>query len=259
MKFVISDKKKFSVFTTLFRHLPQFTETINLHVTEEGIYVQGMDTSQISLFEIKLNSEWFDEFICKKSCVIGLVCSVFYKVFQCIDNLEQKMTIVFDEKKDTLSVKLEGNNIVKDFEISLLDIDSEVLNIPPTVYDVDIEIDSVSIANYINQMLIFDETFTLRSTQENIILTSKSESGSMSITMHEESIISYAIEEDLDLTLNFSLNYIKKICAFSKMTKSTFINMKAGTPMRFHQSLDDKGFEDSENYIRFYLAPKMDD
>ena len=259
MKFVISDKKKFSVFSTLFRHLPQFTETINLHVTEEGIYVQGMDTSQISLFEIKLNSEWFDEFSCKKNCVIGLVCSVFYKVFQCIDNLEQKMTIMFDEKKDTLSVKLEGDNIVKDFEISLLDIDSEVLNIPPTVYDVDIEIDSISIANYINQMLIFDETFTLRSTQENIILTSKSESGSMSITMHEESIISYAIEEDLDLTLNFSLNYIKKICAFSKMTKSTFINMKEGTPMRFHQSLDGKGFDDSENYIRFYLAPKMDD
>ena len=140
-----------------------------------------------------------------------------------------------------------------------MDIESEVLNIPVTVYDVDIEIDSVSIANYINQMLIFDETFTLRSKQENIILTSKSESGSMSITMNEESIISYAIEEDLDLTQNFSLNYIKKICAFSKLTKTTFINMKGETPMRFHQSLDEKGFDESENYIRFYLAPKMDD
>ena len=34
MKFVIS-RKVFGVFT--FRHLPQFTETINLHVTEEDI------------------------------------------------------------------------------------------------------------------------------------------------------------------------------------------------------------------------------
>jgi proliferating cell nuclear antigen len=259
MKFVISDKKKFSVFSTLFRHLPQFTETINLHVSETGIYVQGMDTSQISLFEIKLKNDWFDEFTCEKNCVIGLVCSVFYKVFQCIDNLEQKMTIMFDETKDKLNVKLEGNNIIKDFEISLLDIDSEILNIPETEYDVDIEIDSGSIANYINQMLIFDETFTLRTTQENIILSSKNESGSMSITIKEESIISYAIEEELDLTLSFSLNYIKKICAFSKITKSTFINMKKNTPMRFHQSLDNKGFNESENYIRFYLAPKIDD
>jgi len=259
MKFVISDKKKFSVFTTLFRHLPQFTETINLHVAETGIYVQGMDTSQISLFEIKLKNDWFDEFICESNCVIGLVCSVFYKVFQCIDDMEQKMTVIFDENKETLNVKLEGNNIIKDFEISLLDIDSEVLNIPETEYDIDIEIDSGSIANYINQMLIFDETFTLRTTQENIILTSKSESGSMSITIQEESIISYAIEEDLDMSLNFSLNYIKKICAFSRMTKSTFINMKRETPMRFHQSLDKKGCDDSENYIRFYLAPKIED
>ena len=69
----------------------------------------------------------------------------------------------------------------------------------------------------------------------------------MSITMQEESIISYAIEEDLDMSLNFSLNYIKKICAFSRMTKSTFINMKRETPMRFQQSLDNKGFNESEN------------
>lgn len=259
MKIVISDRKKFSVFTTLFRHLPQFTETINLHVTDTGIYVQGMDTSQISLFEIKLKKDWFDEFTCESNCVIGLVCGVFYKVFQCIDDIEQKMTLIFDESTEKLNVKLEGNNIIKDFEISLLDIDSELLNIPETEYDVDIEIDSGSIANYINQMLIFDETFTLRTTQENIILTSKSESGSMSITMQEESIISYAIEEGLDLSLNFSLNYIKKICAFSRMTKSTFINMKRETPMRFHQSLDNKGFNESENYIRFYLAPKIED
>ena len=113
MKFVISDRKKFHVFSTLFRHLPQFTETINMHITEEGIYVQGMDTSQISLFEIKLKKEWFDEFICEKSCVIGLVCSVFYRVFQCIFvGMDQKMSLMFDENKDALEVKLESDKIV---------------------------------------------------------------------------------------------------------------------------------------------------
>jgi len=29
--------------------------------------------------------------------------------------------------------------------------------------------------------------------------------------------------------------------------------------MRFHQSLDKKGCDESENYIRFYLAPKIED
>jgi proliferating cell nuclear antigen len=259
MKFIISDKNKFQVFSTLFRHLPTFTETINLHVTDEGIYAQGMDSSQISLFEINLAKEWFDEFVCEKNCVIGLMCSIFFKVFQCIDSLEQKMTFNYTDDKDFLDITLEGDNVKKEFQISLLDIDMEMLNIPETEYDVDIEIKSLDISNYINQMLIFDETFSLRCTQEEIIMKSNSESGSMSIILSDDSIIEYAIEEELDLTQNFSLNYIKKMCAFSKMTRHTFINMKRDTPMRFHQSLDDKKCEESNNYIRFYLAPKLDE
>ena len=223
MKFVISDKKKFLVFSTLFRHLPTFTETINLHVTDEGIYAQGMDSSQISLFEINLAKEWFDEFVCEKNCVIGLMCSIFFKVFQCIDSLEQKMTFNYTDEKDFLDIMLEGDNVKKEFQISLLDIDMEMLTIPETEYDVDIEIKSLDISNYINQLLIFDETFSLKCTQEEIIMKSKSESGSTSIILSDDSIIEYAIEEDLEITQNFSLNYIKKMCAFSKMNSYSLL------------------------------------
>ena len=92
-------------------------------------------------------------------------------------------------------------------------------------------------------------------------MKSKSESGSLSIEMSEENILMYAVEDGMkNIEMCFALNYVKNMCAFSKITKSVIISLSNDTPMRFHQSLDDSEiFEESESYIRVYLAPKLDD
>ena len=91
-------------------------------------------------------------------------------------------------------------------------------------------------------------------------MKSKSESGSMAIEMSEESIMLYAIEEGLTLEQYFALNYIKNMCAFAKSTQSVVLSLKENTPLRFHQSFDDADvFENSQSYMRFYVAPKIDD
>lgn len=260
MNIVISQKDKFNIFSNIFRHLPLFMETVNINVSDKGIYVQGMDTGQVCLFELVFKSDWFDSFITYKNYVIGIHCATFYKVIQCIEDQEQKMTLYYDDG-DLLKVSLEGDNKVnKYFSLPLIDIDSETMDIPETEYEVDMEILSTSITNYINQLMIFDETFSIQCTQEKIRMKSQSDSGNLSIEMTEDNVLMYAIEEELELQQNFSLKYVKNMCAFSKITDSVIINIKNDTPMRFHQSLDDReDFNESENYLRFYIAPKIDE
>ena len=68
------------------------------------------------------------------------------------------------------------------------------------------------------------------------------------------------IEEGKTFEETYALTYVKNMCSFSKITSSVVINLKSETPMRFHQSLDDVDiFENSKNYIRIYLAPKIED
>ena len=161
---------------------------------------------------------------------------------------------------DCLHISLENFNgskeINKYFELPLVDIDMEMLDIPDTDYSIDMEIKSQSIANYIEQLLIFDETFTLSCSSDTILMKSKSESGSLTIEMSEENIMMYAVEDDMDkIEMCFALTYVKNMCAFSKITNSVVISLSEDTPMRFHQSLDDSDlFENSESYIRLYLA-----
>jgi proliferating cell nuclear antigen PCNA len=259
MKIVIKNKEKFDIFANIFRYLPVFMEMVNINVSEDGIYLQGMDTSQVCLFELKLLKEWFTEYEIEKSYVLGIHCNTFYKVIHCLEDFNQIMKLEYNDG-DCLKVSLESERINKYFDIPLIDIDSEMLEIPNCEYDVDIEIHSLNITNYVNQLMIFDEDFNIKCTQDNIFMSSKSESGSLSIEMNDSNIILYCIEEDKTLQQSFSLNYVKNMCAFSKITNSVVINLKDETPMRFHQSLDDvEVFENSENYIRIYLAPKMED
>ena len=261
MKIVIKDKTKFDAFANVFRNLPLFMDLININVNEFGIYLQGMDNSQVCLFELKLKKEWFTEFIVEKNCVLGIHCLTFFKVIQCLEDNNQSMTLEYNDG-DFLKVSLESDEktINKYFDLPLIDLDTETLVIPDTDYQVDMEISSNNITNYINQLMIFDETFTIKCNQENIIMKSKSESGSLSIEMTDENILLYMIEEDSEIEQTYSLKYVKSMCAFSKITQSIVINLKEETPMRIHLSLDDVDtFENSENYLRLYLAPKMDD
>ena len=265
MEVIISDKIKFGQFSNVFRYLPVFNmELVNINVSSKGIYIQGMDSSQVCLFELKLKEDWFDSFKTDKSYVLGIHSRTFYKVIQCLEDNEQVMKMNFNDD-DYLNVALENKNgenkINKYFELPLVDIDMEMLDIPETDYSVDMEIRSQSISNYIEQLLIFDETFTLSCSNETIKMKSKSESGSLSIEMSEENILMYAVEDGMkNIEMCFALNYVKNMCAFSKITKSVIISLSNDTPMRFHQSLDDSEiFEESESYIRVYLAPKLDD
>jgi proliferating cell nuclear antigen len=263
MKIVISNKKKFKIFSNVFRYLPIFMDTVNINVTDNGLYMQGMDTSHVCLFELKLVPDWFDIFEKDKNYVLGMHCTTFYKVIQCIEDVEQTMTLSYDDE-DKLNIAIESKDnskVNKYFEIPLIDINSEILDIPETEYTIDMEINSNSITNYITELSIFDEEFTIICNQNKISMKSKSESGCLRIEMSEDSILLYAIEEDIEeIEQVYSLKYVKDICSFSKITDSVVINLKEENPMRIHQSLDDVDlFNESKNYLRFYIAPKMED
>ena len=58
-----------------------------------------------------------------------------------------------------------------------------------------------------------------------------------------------------DLRLCYSIKYISYFCSFSKVNSNVNISFKEAMPMVMHYELEDS--EDS--YIKFYLAPKIDD
>ncbi len=260
MKVILNEKDKVSKFACVFKHLKQFSSDINMYFNETGLYTQGMDGSHVCLFELSIISDWFSSYEVEKNQVIGVNCELIFKIFNCLEEF-QSIEIIYNEG-DKLKINLIPNEgvrgIVKEFEMPLVDIDSELLAIPDTDYSADIEINSNEFRELITQVSIFGTDITFNCHDE-IKITGDGEYGAMNAIISENDISMYQIEEDSKLNLTFAGKYLQDMCSFSRINSSINLHFSQDTPMKMQYNMDDNDEENCVNYIRFFLAPKIED
>jgi proliferating cell nuclear antigen PCNA len=259
----ISKREDVSKFSCIFKNIGNLQELFKLVVTPEGIAGQAMDSAHVCLFELKLEKEWFGEYKVDKQIEIGIAAVLFCKIIDCLKE-DQKIILHMNDSDDKLSVDLVGEKgINKYFEIPLIDVDIECINIPETEYDADIEFKSELFTELVGQMSLFHDVLNIKCNGEYVDLTSNGESGKMSVKINDDDILMYAIEEDAEIQLAFSLAYFHKMCLFRKLAPSLFIHLSSDAPMKMVYRLDDTSsdeieVDDCKNYLRFFLAAKVE-
>ena len=257
MKFVQKDPKRTSNIAVIFNCLKQFSETVTLRFSEEGIYVQGLDGSHVSLFEWKLTSGWFTEYewngeddVSESSVSTGImhkVISTFHQdqtMMMEIESDSDKLSLSFTEGKDTCD---------KHFELPLIDIDSDIMTIPDKDSDIDLVISSKKFSELVAQFEIFDSTLSFKFTDEDIIMKASGVDGSMTASMSLDDVTEFAMAEDKDVIKQaFALKYIRMMSNFSKISNETMMEFTIGSPMTLKYDMAE------DSYIKFYLAPKVD-
>lgn len=259
MEITIQTLTKADVFSSIFQNIKTFTDSINVLFEKTGIFLQTMDNSRISILEIRIPNTWFDSYIhtANSSISIGLNASILYKILNARDK-SQKVKIIYDEgANDTLSVYFEGdtkNVFDKSFEVPLMDLESETMAIPNIEYQAEFSLPSSHFQNLVSQLKMFGETMDIKCSENKIELVSNSQdSGKMSVEIKIDDLTSFAIDEDEELNLSFSLNYLYNICLYNKLTKEIDIKLCNNYPLSIIYNLGD-GAE-----IKFYLAPKISD
>ena len=88
----------------------------------------------------------------------------------------------------------------------------------------------------------------------------------MTAIIKEDDILMYAVEEDADLTVEYRMSYLKTFTCFSRINQVTKLHMSDDKPMKIQFDMqDDPGLDDddeeaeAENYLRFFLAPVVED
>ncbi len=82
MNILLQQPQKAEQFALLFQHVKSFTDHINIVFFQEYMYVQCMDTSHVSIMEITLPAEWFDQYTntTSDSLTIGLSSSLLFRI-----------------------------------------------------------------------------------------------------------------------------------------------------------------------------------
>jgi proliferating cell nuclear antigen PCNA len=269
MRIVISQKA--DIFASIFQNVKNFADHINIDFNNERMYFQTMDTSHVSIVELTIPVDWFDEYNCgSESVIIGISAGIIGKIL----NLKDKSQIlVFEVKEDKLLISFINKNsssltvdsasatinstttvFEKHFEIPLIDIDSEGMIIPEIDYQAEFTLSSAHFADMIHQLKIFGDTMEIECNEENIILYSKSqENGKMSVDIKIEDLSSFTIDEAASLKLSYSLNYLHHICAFHRLCRTVEIKLYNEYPLQVLYELG------NDAKLALYLAPKMEE
>ena len=271
MKIVLTDSRKVSQFACILRHLKDMSSDIMISIDENRLYTQGMDSSHAALFELNLSKDWFGEFEAEDTPIrLGINCELIFKIFNCLGE-NQNIKITYNpEENDYIYITLyplEGENgIRKEFQVPLMNLDCEFLPVPDSDWSADIQMVSDDLSKLIEQLSIFGSDLIVKCDEESIKLLSDGEMGKMKAVIKEEDILTYAIEEDVEVKVKFAISYFSLFTSVSKVNKKVNIHIDVKLPIKIQYDMDDimdynDDDEDDEavNYIRFYLAPKITD
>lgn len=272
MKISISIPHKAEQFAMLFQHIKTFTDHINISFMEDRMYVQCMDHSRVSIMEITLPSGWFQTYEYTKSTTIGVSSSMLYKVLnsreknqgveiEYVETQSDKLNIHLCNPEDGVSAK---TDFEKHFEIPLIDLDEDTMDIPAIEYQAEIAISSYHYATIINQLKMFGDTMEIQCSEEKILLVSHSpENGKMFVEIKIDDLSSFIIDEGSNLSLAFSLTYLHNICLYNKIAKEVELQFSSDFPMKITYFMDSAPIEPDSAEIRprlsFYLAPKINE
>eukprot|EP00842_Homolaphlyctis_polyrhiza_P004417 jgi/Hompol1/4977/HPOL_002314-RA len=232
----------------------------NFECSDSGIALQAMDSSHISLVALLLRAQGFDEYRCDRNASLGISLVSLGKILKCAAN-DDTLTLRANENADVLSLTFESPNTdrISEFEIKLMDIDSEHLGIPDTVYDAVIKMSSAEFQRICRDMSTLSESITIDCTKEGVRFSADGDIGSGSISLKSGMSVDDAedtntvIELQQACTHSFSLKYLSNFTKATPLAKQVTLNLSGEAPLLVEYKVNDIG------YIRYYLAPKIDD
>lgn len=285
MDFKIKDSSKIEIFTTIFQIIKSISEQISIHFTDEKMFIQTMDSSKVSVLEIAIRSSWFDFYSCQEDDLqIGINTGILHRI---LSSKEKTQTIHFEYNTEdtgnedklfvnmvevTPTKELQTNNegditdassvVSKNyknvynryFEVPLINLDNELMEIPTIEYEAEISLPSINFAILIHQLKGFGEVLNIKCNENNIQFISKSnENGSMRVEIKIDELTGFSIIEGENINVSFSLQYINIISAYSKISKTVELKIRRDYPIR----VDYMFGESEEGSIKFFLSPKI--
>ncbi|CAD6586696.1 MAG: proliferating cell nuclear antigen [Cyphobasidiales sp. Tagirdzhanova-0007] len=156
----------------------------NLDCSDEGLKLQAMDNSHVALVSLMLEKDAFAEFRCDRDMTLGMNLGSLQKIIKCANN-DDNCKLSANEDADTLNLQFQGKRAARigEYEMKLMDIDSEQLGIPETEYDAKISMPSGEFAKIMRDLKDLGESVRIEATSEGVKFTAEGEIGTGSVTV----------------------------------------------------------------------------
>jgi len=239
--------------------IKDLVQDVNLLCTEDGIELQSMDAAHVALINFTILAEACSVYQCTETLTLGINVVNLTKIIKCAE-LDDSVVLrqSKDEAKLEITFESKSGSRRHEFELNLMNIDSEHLQIPDIEYTCSIKMPSAEFSRFIRDGATFGETVTLSVKDELLTATIRGDAGVTTIiekqdkTSKSESLWTEIVCSK-DTSMMFALKYLAAFTKAQHISDQVSLYMIEGAPIYVSYDMGDKGS------VGFYLAPKQDE
>mmetsp|Transcript_18803 Transcript_18803/g.20924 ORF Transcript_18803/g.20924 Transcript_18803/m.20924 type:complete len:258 (-) Transcript_18803:66-839(-) len=247
------------VFKKLVVAIKDLVVDVNIHATEQGISLQAMDATHVSLVAFVLHGESIERYECNKPLKLGVNLPMLAKIVRCAAN-DAVMTLEVDEQDlEVLTIQFETPNKLAQFSIRLLDLDADELKIPDTEFTATVTLNSSVFQQTLRNLAAIGDVDAITITAEEQGITFavadvlKSQNGLIRLAIDDND---EGTQIDLDedaVSMAYSLSHMNKFTKATPLSSNVQLSLSDEVPLVVEYAVVELGL------LKFYLAPKIDD
>merc|ERR1711957_899249 len=190
------------------------------------------DSSHVALVSLLLRESAFTEFKCERPTSLGMNVESLAKILK-MCGPSDSLKIQWKGGADTVGFQCESgaDDRIADFDLKLMQIESEHMEIPEQQYKVTVRLPSAEFQKICRDLKEFGETMQIKATKK------------VALTVHEP------------VTATFALRYLVNFAKAAPLCGAVELGLGPDAPLLVKYEL-----EKAENgFMQFYLAPKIDE
>merc|ERR1712137_1491824 len=214
---------------------------------EKGLQVQAMDSSHVALVSLLLRESAFAEFKCDRATSLGMNVESLSKIFKmCGPNDSLKLR--WDNDADTESFQCEGgeDDRIADFDLKLMQIESEHMEIPEQHYKVVAKLPSAEFQKICRDLKEFGETMQVKASKEGVTFSVQGDVGAGNVMLKpreaEKPEEKVTLKVDEPVTATFALRYLVNFSKAAPLCGAVELGLGPDAPLLVKYDL-----ENSEN------------
>merc|ERR1712066_978487 len=206
-----------------------------------------------------LRESAFSEFKCERPTSLGMNVDSLAKILKmCSPN--DTLKVRHQSGADIVSFQCEGGeDRIADFDLKLMQIESEHMEIPEQHYKVVARLPSADFQRICRDLREFGETMQVKASKEGITFSVQGDVGAGNVMLKpreaEKPEEKVTLKVDEPVTATFALRYLVNFSKAAPLCGAVELGLGPDAPLLVKYDLE----TGDNGYMQFYLAPKIDD
>jgi len=233
---------------------------VNFDCSEKGMQVQSMDSSHVALVSLMLKEGAFAEYKCDRPTSLGMNVDSLGKILK-MCGPSDSLKLRWRQDADVCTFQCEGGDQdrISEFDLKLMQIESEHMEIPEQAYKVVAKLPSSEFQKICKDLKEFGESMQVKASKEGINFSVAGDVGTGNVLLKPrdsekpEERVALTVHEPV--TATFALRYLVNFSKAAPLCGTVELGLGPDAPLQVKYDL-----ENSDNgHLQFYLAPKIDE